>query len=298
MNLFLSEMLGLFQQVPGTFWGVVFGSIFTLLGTHLTNRSNDRRLGLQFKKETAVKKYEREMIFRKETYAAAVEAISTGFYALPRFADLAIPDNQITANYLEHAPLVAKAHLIANEKTLKALTDITTELGAAFLRLSIQRIPLMALQQEIKLTKDRMDKHHQAIDAVLELMKRQNIDGIQDERRMKTLKGNFDFEAQHRDDALATFTRLNKESADRHIALLKDCCTESMRISPLLPIALVAAREELEHSINIENYAEIIKQSQTNTQAQIEKFFNDLELMVKKAATEESNSRMVHDGNV
>jgi len=71
MRDFLHFFTQLLNGIPATFWGVVIGSLFTLTGVYLTNRASDRRLRSQLQNDRELKNREREMTFRKETYAAA-----------------------------------------------------------------------------------------------------------------------------------------------------------------------------------------------------------------------------------
>ena len=80
----LQFLIQLLAEIPATFWGVVIGSLFTLTGIYLTNRASDRRLRLQLQNDRELKNREREMAFRKDTYAAGVEAISVQVSVLPR----------------------------------------------------------------------------------------------------------------------------------------------------------------------------------------------------------------------
>jgi hypothetical protein len=47
MSDILQASWRLITQIPGTFWGVVAGSLFTIIGVGLTNRANARNLHSQ-----------------------------------------------------------------------------------------------------------------------------------------------------------------------------------------------------------------------------------------------------------
>jgi len=97
------------NKVPATFWGIVVGSLFTLTGVYLTNRSNDRRLKLQLQNDRELRNREREMTFRKDTYAVAAEAISVSVNTLSKFSDLSFSLKEISATYIEKSPILAKS---------------------------------------------------------------------------------------------------------------------------------------------------------------------------------------------
>lgn len=94
------------------FWIYVLGSsitlISTLIGIHLTNRANDRRLREQLKHDRELKivqldhdrelkNREREMMLRKDIYFAATEAIHACMTLISRLPQLEISnDKKIT----------------------------------------------------------------------------------------------------------------------------------------------------------------------------------------------------------
>ncbi len=84
------------------------------------------------------------MALRTNIYLAAAEAASSGLFAVGRFANLDIPHDKLTEGYLEKAPSITKVHIIANEKTVRALSNFSIELNAALLRLSVKRFQLVA----------------------------------------------------------------------------------------------------------------------------------------------------------
>lgn len=82
----MKDIAELFSKIPASFWGVVVGSLFTLIAVTLTNRANDRWLDKQLQNDRELKNREREMTFRKDTYAAAAEAIAASISALRNYA--------------------------------------------------------------------------------------------------------------------------------------------------------------------------------------------------------------------
>jgi hypothetical protein len=146
MNDFLQFLAQLLDKIPATFWAIVVGSLFTLSGVFFTNRANDRRLSLQLQNDRELRNREREMTFRKDTYAAAAEAIAVSMSALSKFSELSFPLKEISATYLEKSPALAKVNLVAGEDTIRALANFGTEFARAFPRLAQQRMVLSILQ--------------------------------------------------------------------------------------------------------------------------------------------------------
>lgn len=44
----IEVLVGFAQAIPSTFWGVVIGSLFTILGVVLSNSASEKRLKAQY----------------------------------------------------------------------------------------------------------------------------------------------------------------------------------------------------------------------------------------------------------
>lgn len=71
-----SEVLALLEGVPATFWGVLAGSFFTLLGVWFTNRATERRMRMQFAHERQLREQDRQLALRKEIFFDLVQALT------------------------------------------------------------------------------------------------------------------------------------------------------------------------------------------------------------------------------
>lgn len=260
-----AELFRLLSQVPGTFWGVIAGSIFTLLGTQLTNRANDKRLSR-----------EREMSFRKEVFVSAAEAVARAIITLSKFSDLSVPQKDLIAAFSDGSPALAKVNLVANEDTVRALVALTGEMNGAFLRLSQKRLALEVLDGKIKVNTDQMAGFAKTRDAMLELMRHQNIEGLKDDRRFQTLERNFHFESERARATIQEIQDLDNERRDKHVAFAKDCLDENARVSSLFPPLLAAARKELELSVSLDGYAEILNDARRRAEAQATEYLEQI----------------------
>lgn len=267
-----AELFRLLSQVPGTFWGVIAGSAFTLLGTQLTNRANDKRLRLQLQTDRELRAREREMSFRKEVFVSAAEAVVRAVNSLSKFSNLSVPQTDLSAVFLESTPVLAKVNLVANEDTVRALAELTGELTGAFLHLSHQRLALEVLQGRIKIETDQMGGFAKTRDAMLELMRHQNIEGLKDDRRFQTVKDNFHFESERVNATIREIQDLDNERRLKHIAFVRECLIQNARVSSLLPPLLIAARKELELSVNLDRYAEIFNEVRRKAEAQANEY--------------------------
>ena len=275
------------ERVPATFWGVVAGSFFTLIGVYLTNRNNNRRQAAQLEhdRETKerqlahdrdLKNREREMEFRKEVFTQVAEAIMAGMYAVMRHADLSIPVNAITSSFLEKAPSVSKAHLIANEKTVEALVNLMSEFGATFLRLAPERYQLALLQEQIKVKDTLIAQFGQQRDGLLQMMQHHNIEAIHDQPRFQRIEQAFLSTRDVADRFMSERAQLQGEVSARSTAYVRRCFAESMRVGKLIPTVLVSAREELEVAVGRSRYADILERARLKAEENFNEFLATL----------------------
>jgi hypothetical protein len=265
-----------FDEIPATFWAVVAGSLFTLTGVYLTNRGSDHRLRLQLQKDRELKDREREMTFRKDTYAAATEAISASMSALSKFSDLGVSLKDVSATYLEKSAALAKVNLVANENTVRALANFGNEFAGAFFHLTKQRMALSVLQEQIAAKAASLIGFEKTRDAMIELMRHHNIDGVQDSRRFEVIQKNYEFEANRIAVAQQEIQQMTAELYAKQIPFAKECFVESTRVSQLIIPMLVAARRELEIPISEEAYAEIFHQTYSKQEGQFDEFIKNV----------------------
>jgi hypothetical protein len=243
MNDSLQFFAQLLDKIPATFWGVVFGSFFTLLGSIVTNRANDHRLRLQLQNDRELKNREREMTFRKDTYAAAAEAIAVSIGALSKFSDLSFSPKEVSETYLEQMPALAKVNLVAGEDTIRALANFGGGFTGAFLRLAQQRMVLSNLQEQIA---------------------------------ARVALVNSEIEAARLATTNQEIQQMTSDFSAKRFLFVKQCFVENKNVNQLLIPLLVAARMELELSISKERYAEILHQAYSNLEAHFDEFIQNL----------------------
>jgi hypothetical protein len=288
MNDFLRFIGHLLDKIPATFWAVVFGSFISLLGSIIANRANLHRLRLQLQNDQELKNREREMTFRKETYAAAAEAISVSVGALSKLSELSSSLKEISAMCLEKSPVLVKVNLVAGEDTIRALANFGTEFAGAFSRLTQQRMVLDILQGQIAVKVALVKGFEKTRDAMIELMRHHNIEGSQDVRKFEAIQKNFEFEAGRIATTNQEIQQMTAELFAKHIPFAKQCFAESTNVSRLLIPLLVAARMELELSIGKETYAEILDQTYPKLEGQLDELIQSVAAVNVVAPTSQS----------
>lgn len=244
MNI-LNQLLAMIGRIPASFWGVLVGSFFSLGGVVLANRANDRRLREQLKHDRDIRNRDRELSLRKDVYLSAAEAVSAGITAIGRFADLEIPNNKLTEAYIDKSPAIAKVHVIANERTAEALTNLLGELNGAYLHLFAKRYPLLVQRNQISLLQQQINNFSQERDRMLELMKQFNLDGATDQRRWEVIDENFKFEQKRIAETSKRLADLYADLSVKQLQFMKECIEETNRLGRLTVPLIASGRANL-----------------------------------------------------
>lgn len=255
------ELLKLIEKIPATFWGVVVGSFFTIIGVVLTNLSNSKRLRIQLEHDRDLKKHERELTLRKEIYLAAAEAISAGLGVVGRLFDLNTPYDKIMEPFADKASSIAKVNVIANDDTIKAITIFMEELTGGLLRLSRKRIQLGAMKERMSSIQKQIDQSSIERDRMISLMKEYNLAGSSDSQRWSVIQQNYDFELKGIHDLSIEKCKLELELFSAQMVLAKECHSEIAILNKLVIPVIRYVRAELDLPFNELSYTQVIEDS-------------------------------------
>ncbi len=147
MEEYFNLIYCLVLKIPSNFWGVLFGSLFTLLGVYLTNKGNNQRLDKQLSSDRREKAIANEYGVRKEVYLDAVDALQAGIVTVSMFSNPDLSFAEILNPYKEKSSLASRVNLIASEKTLSELNAFGSLLSTAIYQLTIQRAELLAMNR-------------------------------------------------------------------------------------------------------------------------------------------------------
>jgi hypothetical protein len=175
---------GMLERVPATFWGVVAGSFFTLIGIARTNRAAAQRQRGQL-----------EHAMRKEVYLGAAEGISAILVSFGRFADPNVPFDELNKVLNDRIPLISRAQLIAGPDVHRHMTNLAFEIAAVFQRLVLRRLPLAQMQQRIDQLSADNDVAVRGQDQMLEEMKQFHLAGDwQNQTKCNFIRDGFAYE--------------------------------------------------------------------------------------------------------
>ena len=277
----MNELVELVKSIPGSFWGVVVGSVFALSGVFFTNQSNNRRLNKQFEYERKKRIEDSDLALRKEVYMQAAEAISRNLITLGNLSNLDIPYEQLSGEYGEKAPTIAKAQVIAREDSLERISTLSSEIAAVFLKLTLKRFPLMIAENNIEIINNQMEKHNQESDKFLDLMGQYNMAGTHDKRLWDYLQGSFDFNHGNFVKLLEKRDKSQKELFLSQVDFMEECINETTRLEGLIIPTIVSIREELNIPMDVKKYAEIVHKAKQSQARELEKFIEQSRLLVE-----------------
>ncbi len=273
----MDALFRIVSAIPGAVWGACVGSCLTLLGVLLSNRESRKRHLAQLKHDTDQRDRERQLSWRRDVYLEAAQSISRGFSFLGRLLDLNTSDQELSTAYQEDLSRIAKIQVVATEKTVQAVTAFSNEFTSVYLKLSLDRIPLVKRKNAIELLDMYSEKSSHEIDRYVELMKRLNLEGNADERLWKVINDYVEFERTRREQSSQQRQALATQQGKEHLALIKSFIDQNLRLAMLIPPALFAVRSELELPLNREEYMKSFKESLERNKANMDSFLERIQ---------------------
>ena len=284
----MKELADLAAQIPGTFWGVIIGSLFTLTATLgsmiLLNRGNDRRLRSQLDQDRELKNRDREMSLRRDIYLAAAEAAAAGLIAIGRFTSIKDFDEKLIDGYTEKSPAIIKVHIVAKEETVKAVINFSTELNATFLRLYARRAPLVFQKQKIDILRAQFDSSMKENSRSLELMNQYNLEGLHDQYKWDALQRNFEQWQRSGEEDRLKADILDAELRAKHFEYMEECCGEAIKLGRILTPALISIRKELDLPIDEVEFCRISEEAIIKQIESLKEFMQNFQAVIAAQA--------------
>jgi len=269
------NLITLIESIPPAFYGVLIGSLLTIIGVTLTNISNTKRLRIQHEHEVALRNKERDLNMRREVYMDAMEAISAGITAISRFSELSETPEALMQSYSSLSSKLGKVTIVGQNETIEALANFQLEVNGAFLRMSAKR--------------DKFDvilRHSQAIEAEIEKLKGK-LTQLTTQFTQTKINQEYDLSQRYQAeiDALQNdLTVLQEKEEDignqlmRTVAnLVQTSMAEVSGLNKLLVPLISLMRTELELPFNSEHFARILQKGNDELEAYMASFFNEYE---------------------
>lgn len=253
------------SAIPQAFWGVLLGSIFSLAAVIITNRANHKRMLTQFDHQRYLQNSDRELALRKDVYLAAAEAMAAGSFTIGKLADLDTSVAEISAQFSERAPSIAKIQIVGKETTIEAGMKYSAALGSAFMELVPKRIQLEAQKQQLEALDRQIVRNETGRDQMIELMRQYNLDGRTDKEQFATINGIFEFDQKNIADALEQKNGIAAALFHDQLDFSTECARTVTEIQRHVIPTVVEMRKELGLPIDVGAYGKIA--SETSEQA-------------------------------
>jgi len=261
------DLVALIASIPATFWGVIIGSLFTVIGVAITNASNTRRLRLQHEHERARDERARDLSMRRDVYMGAFEAIATGMTMVGNFGELEVPFQELMQSYMGKASAIGKVTIVGRESTIQAVADFEQALTGAFIRLSGQRQAVDQLHREARALAERI-----ARSAVEQDRLAADLERADDEATCEPLRRSLEHE-RRRTEALR---REEAEVESRFLPGLMDLIRATMEevtaLDGLLAAVIREVRSELGLDFDEAFYRRLVASSHAKRAAHFEAF--------------------------
>lgn len=257
----MTDIVAILKGIPSSFWGVIAGSFFSMVGVFLANRHNMKRLVLQFSHERSLRRYDKDRSMYQEVYLGAAEEIAVQLSAIMRFSDMKIPDQEILNHPNYRGGQIAKAQVIADEQARMRLAALGVELASAYIRLALKRGPLHLQKGRVEFLSKQIEGFLAKQESFNELMLQYNIEGKADQRKFDVIKGNFDFVSGALKTAMEERDAANAEYHTNLIKLVEECFEESVSLVDLVVPTIVELRRALELPTDEDELARVMREN-------------------------------------
>ena len=255
------------ESIPPAFYGVLIGSLLTIIGVVLTNISNTKRLKIQHEHERELRNTERDLNMRREIYMDAMEAISSGITAISRFSELNETPVTLMQSYSDLSPKVSKVTIVGNNETIEALSSFNLELNAAFLRMGAKREKFDRKLRESELIGNKIEAGSAELDRLTaQLSDSNDRDRSEIQQNISTVTQKLD---QLRSDEQIVTNQYMTQMVDLVNASMAEVSSLNKQLVPLISLM----RSELELPFNQAHFAETLDRGQEALEEYLREYF-------------------------
>jgi hypothetical protein len=272
----MESIITLLERTPPTFWGIIVGALFTIIGVVLTNAANIKRLRLQqaYERERAEKQWDTNL--RRDTYLSAIEAISAGMVVVGRFADFNVPHQELMRSYTDKSPSIAKVTLVGKEETIEAVANFSQLLTGAFLRLSASREQLNGMMAQLAALEDQIETAREEEARLLALIHEHELSGHVNEALENRLQQKLAGVREKIESLQAEQTAVDDAWMSAQMELVQKSIAETAELDRMLIPVISRIRQELGLPFDEAFYTQVIETGHKNQVEFLEEFIRDL----------------------
>lgn len=281
------ELLG---KIPASFWGVLIGSGFSLVGVIIANIYNIRRQREQFAEDRKLRIEDTASSLRKEIYLDVAEAIHAGIASIIRIADIRKSFDEAVHEYIKKSPALSKIFIIANERILKAVAEFMNEFNATQLKLAIERIQLEATQRELDSLDQQISILEEKRDGLLLEMKQYDTAKSGGMGHFDRISERFDETMDHIDQLWSDKIGKQRKLYVSQMDLLEYAIKTSQTLMKLSLPSITAVRAEMDIVIDEAVFTRILHESLEKQSAEAAKFITVLRELIASLDADEDES--------
>lgn len=268
------SFIEILESIPPALYGVMIGSLLTVIGVTLTNISNTKRLRIQHEHERNLENKTRDLTLRRDVYMEAMEAISAGLVAVSRFSELNTSSDELMHSYTDLSPKIGKVTIVGKNETIKAVATFNLELTGAFLRLTATREKIKAVVQRIESLGKEIEAAQQELNNLADSMGEENIEKNR-KRKKDQIQREYNDTKKRLEHLKAECDLLENQFMSMQIDLVQECTSEVAKLDELLVPMIGLMRSELELPFNETYYAKILKSGHEKQKEYLAEFFKD-----------------------
>ena len=261
------DLVALIASIPATFWGVIIGSLFTVIGVAITNASNTRRLRLQHEHERTRDERARDLGMRRDVYMGAFEAIATGMTMVGNFGELEVPFQDLMRSFMDKSSAIGKVTIVGRESTIQAVADFEQALTGAFIRLSGQRQAVDQLHREARALAERIARSVAEQDRLAAELERAD-----DEGTCAPLRRSLEHERRRSETLRREEAEVESRFLPRLMDLIRATMEEVAALDGLLAAVIREVRSELGLDFDEAFYRQLVTASHVKRAAHFEAF--------------------------
>jgi hypothetical protein len=255
--------------MPESIWGVIVGSLLTLLGVRL-----------QLQSEARHRERDRKMQLRRDVFLQALEGVAGTQQFFFRFANPAIAVDKIDTSS-GNAGWLNKLHAVATFETIKAFSRADAALGKSVFDLLARRVILDSIDEEITTTRGQLEWYGRFQNQVREgfeiFIRQPDIDAS----RISQHAGAAAQAIQESHDQVQDLDRQLDEQIVRRRAVHRDLIEAALRYyvgyQVYLRSALVALRNELDLPIDAHEYELLGAQNAADMRSTFDQFLDHVD---------------------
>jgi hypothetical protein len=257
-----ASLVAALHHVPDVIWGALIAALVAFTSTALSNRNSRKQLQMQLASTALQQDRDRTMTLRRDVFLPATEALARLQGALGQLTSVKADQEAIAHQFVIDNATLAKVHLVASESTITALMAYQKAFMPAYLGLIELRGPLVNRQRAIDQEQAFMDAAIAEHQQIVQLMKEHNISGSADTARPDRLKlqgGNIMIRHKTHSETQAA---LWQEQIAAQLNIAEKLTEILARTTPLIPSALLSARQDVDLPINEYTYRRLYDEQQ------------------------------------